>query len=147
MKKMITILVLLIGTTVSACTCIYEEFSKRDFTEASYIVKGEIVKIEIDEEAYKKIITFKVYDSYKGNSKKTMQMTTGLGGGDCGLFVTKGDKWLLFVNSFNGKQSVSTCGKNVRYTKGEEETEEDVKRACDTIKSYIKKIKKYKREK
>ncbi len=147
MKNLITILILLIGTTVSACTCIYKEFSKTDYTEATYIVKGEIVKIEVDEEEYEKIITFKVVDSYKGDYKKIMKFKTGLGGGDCGLYVTKGDKWLLFVNSFNGKESVSICEKNIRYTKGEEETEEEVKKAYDTMKSYIKKIKKYKREK
>ncbi len=56
MKNLITILILLIGTTVSACTCVYEEFSKKDYKEATYIVKGEIVKIEVDEEAYEKII-------------------------------------------------------------------------------------------
>lgn len=147
MKKVLTILFFLIVSTASACTCIYKEFSKKDYTEAAYIVKGEIVKIEVDEEAYERIITLKIFDSYKGDHKKTMKIRTGLGGGDCGLYVTKGDKWLLFVNSFNGKESVSICEKNIRYTQGEEETEEEVKKAYDTMKSYIKKIKKYKREK
>ncbi len=146
MKKIITLIILFIGVSVSACSCLKSKFGKKDYANASYIVQGKILKIVTDTVAYQKVITLEVYKTYKGDQKETLEIRTGMGGGDCGLMVKQGDKWLLFVNTFNGKNNVSICDKNVRYTRGEEQTDAALENECDRMLSYIKKIKKYKEE-
>ena len=143
MKK-IFILILLLNSTYSfACSCMYSEFGIKDYNNAAYIVKGEVIKVRIDEKNYKRIITFKVTDSYKVKVGKVIEIETALNSAACGVNINYQDKWLLFVNEYNGQKSISLCDKNVRYNRRPNQEKKSSKESCQKMKTYIRKIKSF----
>ena len=141
MRKLVTVLFLLFAYQVSACicTCIESEFSIIDYNSAELIVKGKVLKVVSDGET--KVITFKIYRSFKGNSKKIIEIRTLAEGAMCGLDINNQDKWLLFINKKNNMFYVDLCDKNVRYNKRPNQSIEDWKVNNKKMKSYFLKLK------
>ncbi|MGK0414870.1 MAG: hypothetical protein ACJA1B_003099 [Polaribacter sp.] len=144
MKKLLILLFILQSTYSFTCTCVHSDFGVKDYTNASYIVKGKVLKVRIDEENYKKIITFKVKKSHKGKVDKIIEIETALNSAACGVNIKEKDKWLLFVNQYNGQKSISLCDKNLRYSRRPNQDRQSRKKACKSMKTYIKKIKTFK---
>jgi hypothetical protein len=55
------------------------------------------------------VITVRVQHVYKGQLGDTVQLFTGLGGGDCGASYSPGLTHLIFASRFSGKLMVSIC--------------------------------------
>ncbi len=141
MKKLVTVLFILFAYQVSACicTCIESEFSIIDYNSAELIVKGKVLKVDHDGET--KVITFKIYQSFKGNSKRIIEIRTLAEGAMCGLDINNQDKWLLFINKRNNRFHVGLCDKNIRYNKRPNQSIEDCKANSKKMKSYFHKLK------
>ena len=144
MKKILVILIFLNSITSHACSCVFKTFDKSDYDNAEYVVKGKVLKVEVDKENYQKTITFKVTRNYKGK-EEILKITTGIDSASCGINVQKDDKWLLFVSSYKGVLSVGSCGKNVRINKRPNQSRVSYKKNCKTFREYRKKIKKFKK--
>ena len=147
MKKLVTIVCILFAIEAAACicTCIEKEFSIVDYNSAELIVKGKVLKVEYDKHLNEKIVTFKIYKSYKGNSNRVIKIRTPESGASCGLGINNQDKWLLFVYKDNNNLNVSLCAKNVRYNKRPNQSTEDYELKKKKMKNYIHKLKAFKK--
>ena len=77
----------------------------------------------------RRIVSFRVARSYRGNIAETVTVTTGLGGGDCGFDFDTGGEYLVYAfpdstgslhtGLCSGTQSISTAGADLRYLRGE----------------------------
>ncbi|MDT7832807.1 hypothetical protein RQM59_10485 [Flavobacteriaceae bacterium S356] len=146
MKKNVTILFLLVSASVVACSCIRSKFSKKHVDNASYIIKGEVLKVSHDKKNWQNIITFRVDDAIKGNTKKTVKIRTAQDSAACGLYVQKNDQWFLFVYELEGQMHIGLCDKNIRYNRRPGESRALRKKNCKIIKNYQKKIKEFRNE-
>ena len=146
MKYICLLFIFLISTSSYACSCMSTEFVRNTYKQAAYIVKGEAINVEIDEEKYQRIITFRVDESYKKTTEKTITIRTAISGAACGLGVNKNDKWLFFVYEYEGEKFVGLCGKHVRFNRRPNEAKARYKANCKLMKSYTKKLKKYQNE-
>jgi len=122
------------------------EFGRNTYKQAAYIVKGEAINVEIDEEKYQRIITFRVDVSFKKSTEKIIKITTAMDSAACGLGVNKNDEWLFFVYEYEGEKFVGLCGKHVRFNRRPNEAKARYKANCKLMKSYTKKLKKYQNE-
>jgi hypothetical protein len=143
MKDIITVLVLLISTSSLACSCIYSEFSKKDYDQAAYIINGKALKVVLDKNTHERVITFKVSKSFKGKVDEIIEIRTAYSGASCGVKVNNEDKWLLFVYEYNGRKTISLCSKNVRYNRRPTQDKKSYDNSCSKMKLYIKKLKSY----
>lgn len=56
--------------------------------------------------------TFAVEEVLKGSTGPFVDIKSGMGGGDCGLLMTVGERWKIFASGFEGEYWVSICGPN-----------------------------------
>lgn len=74
---------------------------------------GELIPVDIfdpsDNNGPRMLVTFRVLRAYKGNLGPKIQLTTGLGGGDCGAHYSTGVKYLVYAYQSHGELSVSIC--------------------------------------
>ena len=80
MKYICLLFIFLISTSSYACSCMSTEFGRNTYKQAACIVKGEAINVEIDEEKYQRIITFRVDESYKKTTEKTITIRTAISG-------------------------------------------------------------------
>ena len=142
MKTWTVVLIFLFHLKASAlfCTCVLSELHEDDFRHASTIVWGKVVQVtHYGEHAQEKLVTFKVYRSYKGSTEAFIELRTQ-DESMCGLTLVKGEKWLLFVSKRN---TVGLCSPNVRYSKHGDETPAMVENRLKKFHRYIEKIKTY----
>ena len=147
MKNKIFIFFLLITTNIFACicTCIETEIGKTDYENTDLIIKGKVLKIVYSKISDEKIITFKIYKSYKGNSNVIIEVRTHRDEATCGLPINNQDKWLLFVYKENNNYKVSLCDKNVRYNKRPNQDRKSRRVKRRKMKHYIQKIKAFRK--
>ena len=145
MKKYVVLTFLLFSISSYACSCLYSEFGFKDYQKSTYVIDGKIVKITVDEEKLQKIITFQVRNTLKGNATKFIELRTEFNSAMCGLNVSKGDKWLLFVTEFNGSYHVGLCGNHVRYNKRRGESSKEKRKRRKLRKKMLKQLKEFKK--
>lgn len=71
---------------------------------------GSLISCDFDDDAPALQVTFNVSRSYKGASKRTLVLTTGLGGGDCGFGFQIGQQYLVYAyRGGTGQLSSGIC--------------------------------------
>lgn len=129
LKKLFLVLSLLIITAqlVSACSCMpHAPLTIKDFNETSTIFIGKVKSIT----AVKKSdgddqneITFELQTIFKGlPAQKEVKVYTNLSSAACGLYVQKGQNWLLYAHVFKGVLSTNRCSRsnNLAFAKANE---------------------------
>lgn len=145
MKKALLLIFLLITVKTFACICDNSKIEKRHYDSAELIIKGKALRVTYDKQSNQKIITFKIYKSYKENSSEIIEIRTSRDDASCGLPVNNQDKWLLFVYKENNNYNVGLCGKNVRYNKRPSQDKKSRKKKRSKMKGYIQKIKEFRK--
>jgi len=94
---------------------------------------GEVVSADVDDEFPNVLATLQVTRAYRGAEQKTVQVVTGLGGGDCGYIFRTDEDYLVYAHKDAfGQLSTSICsgtglvasrGSEVAYLRGESEPE------------------------
>ena len=66
-------------------------------------------------------VSFEVLHSFHGDQRRTMQLSTGLGGGDCGIDFEVGKRYLVYAfKDEAGELSTNTCTRTTRLEKSHE---------------------------
>jgi hypothetical protein len=71
---------------------------------------GDLVSADLDGESPFMLISFDISRSYSGRQSKTLQLRTGLGGGDCGYPFEVGKQYLVYAfKNESGEFSTGIC--------------------------------------
>ncbi|MGQ4661473.1 hypothetical protein [Lysobacter sp. F6437] len=57
---------------------------------------------------FRREVTLEVMENFKGGAVNELMITTGLGGGDCGVFFTTGQAYLVFAKHLNDRNMLVT---------------------------------------
>jgi antitoxin component YwqK of YwqJK toxin-antitoxin module len=115
MRGILTAVLMLAWLGVLSCSCFHRPSFYWNYNSADQVFKGKVLAETEYREIRKRVILFSIITPYKGNFYgDTLTLYTGLGDGDCGLLVEKGDIWVIFAynrfttichaNIFIGKQ-------------------------------------------
>lgn len=85
---------------------------------------GDVIEVHLingPRHQHRKFI-FKVADAVKGNLDTNLEVTTGLGGGDCGYDFKIGHRYIVYASVNSGIYSTGICsGTKPFYPGGEKE--------------------------
>lgn len=113
MKKLLIILIVVLGfsPSVIACSCAYKEnFDLQQFVYYDLIVKAEVLEVVDIPEDYEKKVEIEVNEIFKGTLKsKTITIYTPLDGAACGLGFVVGQKWLIYLNTYENELHTGLC--------------------------------------
>jgi len=124
MKKIIlaafalTFFSLLSAGNVSACSCIFlpeieslDSVVKRAYKNSSAVFVGEVVEIVQKPDVFFVQVKFVVEQKWNDGIKKTVTITTGKGGGDCGYPFEIGKKYLVYASNSKNTLQTNICTK------------------------------------
>jgi hypothetical protein len=119
MMKPLLILLLIPFVTVStlACSCIQlPKISNEEIKNAKNIFIGVVLKVEeVDNRSRK--VTLQIIESFKTDSINQITILTGIGGADCGLYFSVGQKWYVFAHNSGNEVWASLCGRSALLSK------------------------------
>jgi hypothetical protein len=85
---------------------------------------GDVIPTEatdLDQDGTVMQVSFEVLHSYRGDQRRPMRLSTGLGGGDCGFDFEVGKRYLVYAfKDEAGELSTSTCTRTTRLRKSPE---------------------------
>ena len=109
MRKALLILTLLFSIGSYACDCDGILTVENAYKQYGTIVTGKIISVrpynsriyqsgdETVEEYSNVTVKIEITNSFKGQSKNTIEIITGIGGGDCGYEFIVGEEYLIFA--------------------------------------------------
>ena len=110
--KKVSILCFLIGwgpaCVWAACVCAATT-PKEQSDLATYVFNAEVWDIQLIKEAGKKIITFDVDDTFKGNTPDRVDVVDAHAGTECALDFKEGESYLVYVRWQWGENVTSRC--------------------------------------
>ena len=113
-----------------ACSCVGGRPLCDTFWRMSSVFAGEVIDIVEFEEPttpgvqgrhLRRRVKLRVDRAFRGDSGAQIEVFTGVGGGDCGYPFQRGEKYLVFASSWEGRLSVSACGPTRRLADATEE--------------------------
>ncbi|MDG1994534.1 MAG: hypothetical protein P8J16_08705 [Polaribacter sp.] len=118
MKKTILILILLFSIGSYACDCDGVLTVEKAYKQSEKVFTGKIISVkpynskiyengdETVEEYSTVSVKIEITSLFKGQSKNTIEIITGIGGGDCGYEFAIGEEYLIFAydNGFHTKK-------------------------------------------
>ncbi len=132
MKKIFLTCLLISSVPTFACSC-YEMTLEKHFESVKNVYYGQLISAqyeapnkENDWPSVSGIIDIK--DVLKGEKLEQISIKTGLGGGDCGISLTVGKYYSLFVN--RSDEYISICDASKQMDTIEYE---DLKQKIDTF--------------
>jgi hypothetical protein len=86
----------------NACSCVEPPSVKEEFARSQAVFSGKAIKWMEEEDVsfranHTQKILFEVQQNWKGASKSQMIITTGSGGGDCGIEFQEGEDYLIYA--------------------------------------------------
>jgi hypothetical protein len=93
-----------------ACDCVNAGPACKAFANTQAIFAGRVTKIASADTTHR-LVTFDVTTAYRGMTDKTAEISTGMGGGDCGFEFKEGGSYLVYAapDSATGKLSTGIC--------------------------------------
>jgi len=125
LKKLFLVFSLIITAQfANACSCMpHRPLSIKDFNETSTIFIGKVKNVTAvkQPDGYdQNEITFELQTIFKGlPAQKEVKIYTNSSSAACGLYVQKGQNWLLYAHVFKGVLSTNMCSRssNLAFTK------------------------------
>ena len=102
---------------VDACSCITGAPICETFWKTSVVFAGEVLELRDAPEPIgevlsgRRVVTFRVEKSWRGEAAGEVQVRTGTGGGDCGYTFQRGVKYLVYANTREGRLYTGTCNR------------------------------------
>jgi hypothetical protein len=90
-----------------ACSCIMPGTPQEEMVNAEAVFSGKVLEIEEVKDGY--AVALQVIESWKGVDGSTIQVHTGMGGGDCGFNFEEGKEYMVYASSFEGTLEVYIC--------------------------------------
>jgi len=88
-------------STTFACSCVKPQGVKEELSRSDQVFSGKVISIKNEKGSngiIKKVVLFKVNQTWKGSKVTKIKITTGLGGGDCGYPFQKNHDYLVYAN-------------------------------------------------
>lgn len=90
-----------------ACSCVMPGTPQEEMVNAEAVFSGKV--LEIEESGYGYDVTLQVLEAWKGVDETTIQVHTGMGGGDCGFNFEEGREYVVYTSSSEGEFEVYSC--------------------------------------
>lgn len=105
-------------TSASACSCEMPPPVEKEFSRSHAVFRGEVIGVKENRWPFGgsgKSVYFEVKETWKGISETEVVITTGIGGGDCGIPFTTGQEYIVYANlsDMYGNKSLTSiiCGR------------------------------------
>lgn len=111
MRTALAISLLLLARAAQACSCIQLP-AEHSFEDAALVFSGVVENIEASSDPAwrERRVTLRVMQWWKGEQlERTIEVHTGLGGGDCGYPFERGQSYLVFASRANGTSYTGIC--------------------------------------
>jgi hypothetical protein len=106
------------ASSVSACTCLLsptaeslDSVVKKAYKNSSAVFVGEVLEIVQKPNVFFVEVKFAVEQKWNDRIEKTVAVTTGKGGGDCGYPFEVGKKYLVYASNGNNILRTNICTK------------------------------------
>ena len=103
------------ASNVFACTCLLspeaeslDSVVKKAYKNSSAVFAGEVIEIVQKPDVFFVEVKFAVEQKWNDGIEKTVTVTTGKGGGDCGYRFEVGKKYLVYASNSYSKNSLRT---------------------------------------
>jgi hypothetical protein len=96
----VTLLIFHIPTPVSACSCAPPPSVEAALTKSDAVFSGKVISVKdkLTISGYRvKTVIFEVSKTWKGERHTQIMVTTGQGGGDCGIHFSEGEDYLVYA--------------------------------------------------
>lgn len=111
-------------STTSACSCVELPSVEEEFERSKAVFSGKVIDI-IENQNSTKSVLFEVTNTWKGVEETQIIITTGQGGGDCGINFKVGVDYLVYANEstmYGEKSLVSiTCDRTNELSSAQED--------------------------
>jgi hypothetical protein len=107
-------------STADACSCIGGTPLCESFWKTPVVFSGEVLAIANSDPAdpsrlsAQRRVRFRIDRAYRGTVSGEVDVYTGLGGGDCGFNFARGQKYLVFAGTFQGRLNTGICSPTKR---------------------------------
>lgn len=95
-----------------ACSCTMPRAPSEELKKATAVFSGMVTDIDRNLTGYGYKVKFDVEKIWKGISDKTVVVSTGMGGGDCGYGFKEGEKYFVYAYGDISSLSASICSRN-----------------------------------
>ena len=105
---LIAVATVFLAQTTYACKCAAPPSPKKALEKSAAVFVGKVT--DIDRSAGHRVqVTFEMETSFKGVRMKKIGVSTGRGGGDCGIRFTKGEVYVVYCYGKDKTLSTNTC--------------------------------------
>jgi len=80
-----------------ACSCVMPGTPSEELKEATAVFSGTVIDIDRNLTGYGYKVKFDIEKIWKGISDKTVVVSTGMGGGDCGYGFKEGERYFVYA--------------------------------------------------
>jgi hypothetical protein len=119
-------LVMLSAGRALACSCL-EQAPCQAYGEASAVFVGTVLDSRITTttqgkyERSRRAVRFSVDTPFRGVTGSQVELTTGMGGGDCGFGFVPTEQYLVYAYEHEGKLSTGICSRTRSMSRAEED--------------------------
>ncbi len=107
-----------------ACDCAEPGTPSEELKEATAVFSGivaDIDRIDSDLTEYEYKVRFYVEKIWKGISDKTVVVSTGMGGGDCGYEFREGERYFVYTHGDSSSLGVGICSRTKPLSAAEDD--------------------------
>ena len=109
-------LLMLVSTTANACTCIGPSSPCESYGSAGAVFVGTPISVREAQKSNKRendweprVFKFSVEQSYLGVAGTEIEVSTGMGGGDCGYSFKIGERYLVYAYQGESRLTTGIC--------------------------------------
>ncbi|HVQ36803.1 MAG TPA: carboxypeptidase-like regulatory domain-containing protein, partial [Pyrinomonadaceae bacterium] len=109
-------LILLCSAAAYGCSCVFGGGAVcEDYWKASAVFVGTVIEsktVTVKHGEYyqqERLVRFSIDEPFRGAEGPQIEVTTGLGGGDCGIGFKQSQQYLVYASSFEGKLYTGIC--------------------------------------
>jgi hypothetical protein len=105
------------AASASACSCAGVQTPCHAFGEASAVFVGTVIENKFvrtkdgDFEHEMRSVRLSIDTPFRGVEGAEVEVTTGMGGGDCGFNFRQSQQYLVYAHAYEGKLSTSICSR------------------------------------
>jgi hypothetical protein len=105
------------ATQVAACSCAGGQIPCQAYGEASAVFLGTVINSRIvtttrgEFESQSRVVRLSIDSAFRGVEGAEVEVTTGLGGGDCGFGFQQSKQYLVYAYESGGKLGTGICSR------------------------------------
>jgi hypothetical protein len=111
------LLLIFLAGEISACDCAGQTIPCQAYGQASAVFLGTVINSRIvttkrgEFESQSRVVRMSIDTSFRGVEGGEVEVTTGLGGGDCGFGFQQSRQYLVYAYEYEGKLGTGICSR------------------------------------